>query len=75
MGKEYNYEVEISFEVGNDELYNCIYSYYNSYKEALQHYEVLCTFASYADVKITLKDKAKILKEIKLTNGEDKNII
>ena len=66
--KEFNFEVEISFEVGNDDLYNSIYRYYNSYEEALKHYNILITFATYADVKISIKnEKYEVLKQTKIT--------
>jgi hypothetical protein len=68
---EWGYILEMEIELNNDDDYNTIYRYYDTYEEALNGFNILVKFATYATVFIRISDEFNVLKEVQLTNGED----
>ena len=72
MENRYEYEVhlELSFD-GDDEAYNSIFRYFDTYEEALAEYNILNGFSSCASVKIMIIKDANVLKEAILKDCDE----
>ena len=67
---EFEYELKLEIELNSDDN-NTVYRYYNTYEEALNDFNILKDFVTYANVSIKIFKNENVLKEVILTNGEN----